>query len=181
MVVITLNMKFEQHLGLNATIIAVLAFILYYFSKWNISNLNLYHLVIVFFIFSNLPDIDHSNAKISRVFTFSFFTVGLFGVSLLLNKNILTGVFLILLAGLVIIYHLKIAEDSKDHRKFPHSFTFGFFTSLIAWYFTSFLISAIGFLCFVLHIIADNHISDAINRDIQFWKKPNIKAILNRS
>ena len=173
-------MNSESHLVLNVVILGVIFILLYFLFGWNILNLNLVHLIIAVYIFSNLPDIDNAKSKMSKTFFIFYIVLGLFGISSLFSANILVGLLQISVALILGYYHYIVAEDSKQHRKFPHTFTFGVFTSLILWFFTSFAIFLIGLLCFILHIIADNHIHNALERDIRFWTNLLRKSSLVR-
>jgi len=162
-------MNSESHLGLNVIILGAISFLFFSIFDWNILNLNLIHLFITVYILSNIADIDNSNSKISKTFFIFYIMLFIFGILNIFGTKILVGIFQILVALLLGYYHSIIAEDSYNHRKFPHTFTFGFFVSIILLVFTSFPIFIIGILCFILHIIEDNHIQGAINKDKKFW------------
>ena len=162
-------MNSESHLILNIIIIIIISTLLFYIFNWNILNLNLIHLIIAVYILSNISDIDNSKSKISKTFFIFYIMLGLYGISNIFGTKVFVGILQILVAGLLCYYHYIIAEDSYKHRKFPHTFTFGLFASIILWIFTSFPIFIIGLLCFVFHIIGDNHIRDAIEKDKKFW------------
>jgi hypothetical protein len=163
-----------QHLSLNLIIITIFSIFLYYIFNWNILNLNMIHLVIAIYIFSNISDIDHSKSLISNSFFIFYFILFLYGISNIFGVKIIIGIFQIIVSVLLGYYHYTIKEDSYKHRKFPHTFTFGLFTSLILFFFTSFPIFIIGLFCFIMHIVFDKHVLDAIEKDKAFWIGFNI-------
>lgn len=163
-------MDSEAHLGLNILFLGILFFGLYKLLGFNILDLNLFYLGIVVFVLSNISDIDNSKSRISLTFLIFYGVLGIYGVVKILNMEFFKGVFMILVAVSLWLYHSHIAEDSYKHRKFPHTFTFGLLISILVWYFTSFVISLVGLFCFTSHIIFDHYFSQAIRQDIMFWK-----------
>lgn len=164
-------MKSQEHLILNTIIILP---ILYFIYSKTIFQLNFFHLFLAIYLFSNLPDIDNSKSKITKTFFFFYLILALFGVSNIIIytfESILLGISQIIIACCLGIYHFFVAENSKKHRKFPHTFTFGLITSIIFGFFTSLQMALIAFLCFFLHIFFDNHLIQAIKTDLKNWKK----------
>ena len=163
-------MKNKEHLIYNTVFIIILFLIINFIFKINFEELNYIHLIIAIFIFSNLPDIDHSKSKITKLFFLIYFILLIYGIIDIFDKEII-GIIKIIISIFLIIYHLIIGENSSKHRKFPHTFTFGIISSIILYIFTSITISFVGFICFSLHIIEDKYFNKAINNDIKFWKK----------
>ncbi|MBN1386016.1 metal-dependent hydrolase [Candidatus Woesearchaeota archaeon] len=131
-------------------------------------SLNILHLVIAVYVFSNLPDIDNANSKMS--YTFFLFYIIFFMLGLSDHKsNPLLSIGKMMLAMLMGWYHVMVMEKGRKHRKFPHTFTFGILASLILWLYTSLPIALTGFFCFFLHLLFDRHVSAALRNDMHMW------------
>jgi hypothetical protein len=83
----------------------------------------------------------------------------------------LSFIVLIIWMALLEAYHWKFAKNDRHHRQFPHTFTFGFI-SLIIFIFISFSYIAVilAAVNFITHIVLDNHITDAFEKDVLFWR-----------
>jgi len=165
--------NFGTHLfiGLVVTITLILLFLPSYIFNLEILKLdNLISILIPSFVFSNIPDVDNKNAKISR-YLIMFFIISLilfFINSIALWQRIAISIF----SGLLVLYYLLFAEDSYDHRKFPHTFTFGLITSIfISIIFGSMIVLLIALVCFSSHILLDNHLFEAIDKDKKLWAR----------
>jgi membrane-bound metal-dependent hydrolase YbcI (DUF457 family) len=98
----------------------------------------IFPVLIVFGIFSLLPDIDHPRSRISGVFYLSMIIIIIAsGISFLLTFNPINILGILFAVGMLII-HGKYAEDSYNHRKFPHTIKF----SLIACFILFFLLNS---------------------------------------
>jgi hypothetical protein len=161
------GMKGWSHLALNIVLVFGGALVLFLLTGWNILKENILHVAFAVYCFSNLPDIDSFNSRISRSFFIFYIAIGSFGIWSLYKHGVGAGY--VTIAGLTALYHLKVAEHSSKHRKFPHSFTFGILCTLTLWHFTSLPVALIGFACFFLHILLDDHLLEALATDIRFW------------
>ncbi|MEM3373987.1 MAG: metal-dependent hydrolase [Candidatus Woesearchaeota archaeon] len=164
-------MKSQTHILLNLIILLPLLYLIYGLSFF---QLNFLHLFIAIYIFSNLPDIDNSKSKISKTFFVFYLILGFIGINNLLKytlESILIGLVQITIAIILASYHFIIADNSKKHRKFPHSFTFGIISSIIFGIFTSIEMALIAFFCFFLHLLFDNYLIQALQNDLRFWRK----------
>ena len=162
------------HLFVNA-----IALVLIYFWGY-ITGIKLpFEILVAWFIFSNLPDIDNSNSVMSAYFLIFCIGILIFGIISLVQSSILIGIVILVIGMSIIAYHFKIMDDSIHHRVFPHTFTFGLFASIILGIFTSFWIALIGFLCFCLHLTADCFYFDQYNkfRVNSYW---SLKTVLDK-
>ncbi len=163
-------MRAIHHLMLTSFILGLLGFGMYLFFGYNLLSLNLIHLTLTVYIFSNLPDIDNSNSRITRTFYLIYVLIIFSGGYLLFMGNF-SG-WLLITAGIIFfLVHFFLAKPGRDHRRFPHTFTFGILSSVILLLFTSPEIAAVGFFCFAMHIAFDNEISRAMKRDFYYIKK----------
>lgn len=150
-------MNFEEH-----TLIGIIVSAIYWFTfcKFILGIdfifSNILSIIGIFLLFTNLPDIDNSNSKITTYFALVyFFLLIIFWV----EKN-LWGLPLILFVA----YHAYIAKDNKTHRAFPHTLAFGFLASCISLFFVNYTIAIYGFTLFTFHLIVDNR--------IKLWSNP---------
>jgi len=159
-------MNWKKHL-----LFGILIFLLsVYFLKFNLFSLGVIPLFIVVIIFSLLPDIDHSKSKISFWFRFFYIILGIYsGYKFYINNEIIYLISLFL-SIILLIFHAGISSSGFKHRKFPHSFTFGIFASLIVYIFSNLPTAVIGFICFFIHLLLDNHVFKALKYDSRFWK-----------
>ena len=132
--------------------------------------------LVAWFIFSNLPDIDNSNSVMSKYLLFFCIVILIFGVVSIVQSRVVIGILALAVGLSIIIYHFRVRDDSKHHRAFPHTFTFGLFAAIIFAVFTSFWIALIGFFCFVLHLVADCFYFDRDNqlRVNSYWSLKNV-------
>jgi hypothetical protein len=160
-------MKGHHHLLISAFLLIVGSVMIYSFTGWSIFGESIIHILIAFYVFTNLPDIDSSTSIISKSFYAVYIGLAVYGLWRFVTEGSDFSYFMV--AGVLALYHVKVADDSKNHRKFPHSFTFGIAASLAHWYLTSFPIAVFGFVCFVLHLAVDMHVLAALRTDARFW------------
>ena len=139
--------------------------------------------IVSLFVFSNLSDIDNANARVSTYFLLFCIGLGGYGVYKIFNSvgdsiSLILGIVFLIIAPSLMIYHHTIQIDGWHHRRFPHTFTFGAFTSML---FSSVLLFlgfslrsvlvffVISFIYFSAHIFVDGFLDEAIQRDKQFW------------
>jgi len=129
----------------------------------------LFPILIVFGIFSLLPDIDHPRSRISGVFYLSMIIIIVAsGISFLFSFNPVNILGILFAIGMLII-HSKYAEDSYNHRKFPHTIKFSLIACLIlffllnSWYNNATYVSIItlvGAVSIFSHIWVDKYMYD---------------------
>ncbi|MBS3150370.1 metal-dependent hydrolase [Candidatus Woesearchaeota archaeon] len=159
-------MNWKSHLFISAVLTALISYLL----KINLLSMEIIPLVIAVVAFSLLPDIDHPKSKISSWFRIFYILLGIYSIYGIINGELVYSVSLAS-AILLFIFHAGISENSYRHRKFPHSFTFGVIASMILYAFTGLIIALIGFGCFTIHLLLDNHVLRAFNYDIKLWRK----------
>lgn len=167
-------MKSQFHLLLNTIIIIPLIYFIHPNLFFQLDFFNYLYLFTAIYIFSNLPDIDNSKSIISKTFFIFYVILAIIGISNLLiytYDSILKGLFQFSIAIIMATYHFLIAEDSINHRKFPHTFTFGIISSFVFGFLTSVNFFLIAFFCFFLHLLFDNYIIKALKKDLKFWRK----------
>lgn len=163
-------MNSANHLIITALAVLFLGFIFYHLFGFSLLSLNLMQLLITVYIFSNLPDIDNSNSKITKTFYILYLIMALFGIYLILI-GLSLGYILITAGIFLFIVHYLSSDPTRRHRRFPHSFTFGLISSIILFTMTSLEIAAIGFFCFFMHLALDNEIERALSRDLKYINK----------
>lgn len=165
-------MHYKEHLVISGIVNGLLLFILYGVFGVDFFQVELIiPLMVTVYIFSILPDIDHPASHISGILY--LFVIYLFGSSIYDFYKTLNPMDLlkIALAIGIFIIHIKYAEDSYLHRRFPHTFTFGVLACIILYFLVnSILVTIIGLVSFVTHILCDGHIYQAIERDKSMWK-----------
>lgn len=138
-------------------------------------NINIFELgilipiLIVFIIFSLLPDIDHPKSKISGVFRISMVLIIIYSVlSFFVRFNIL-NLLSALFAIALITLHGRYAEDSYNHRKFPHTITFSLISCIILFFLSnsmlnnnsnSLIITGVGVFSIFSHIWVDKYMHE---------------------
>lgn len=118
--------------------------------------------IVAFFLFTLIPDIDHRHSVISRVFF--IIPAGLFLSSAL---DFYLGTYFdlisfgkIALAVLLFMGHLAISKDDHHHRSIPHSLVFGAVSCFVFLLITgSILATLVAVVSFVSHVLSDKHIS----------------------
>lgn len=165
-------MHYKEHLVFSGIVNGILLFILYKVFNINIFQTELiFPLVITFYIFSILPDIDHPVSHVSAILF--LFLIYLFGSSAYDFYKTFNPIDLLKMALAVgtFILHIKYAEDSYLHRRFPHTFTFGVIACIILYFLVnSILVTVVGAISFFTHIFGDGHIYQAIERDKNMWR-----------
>ena len=164
-------MNYREHLVLGAIPNIIFILIITFLFKVDIFQDYAFPLIITFFIFSLLPDIDHSYSKISIMFIISLICLVVYSVieffkswNFLLLLGILLGI-----GGLVL--HFWYAEDSYTHRRIPHTFTFGILACIVLFFIVnSIWVVIVGFISFFTHIFLDGHIREALEKDKKIWK-----------
>jgi hypothetical protein len=143
-------MKGHMHLLLNA-IALIGAYLILFLLGIELPHMNVFLAIAVFYVFSTLPDIDSSTSGISKSLFMAYLALAGYGIWLMSMK----GIILIIIAAALAAYHWTMSENSKHHRKFPHSILFGSVCSGILWYFTSWPYAILGMICFCLHLLED--------------------------
>ena len=151
-------MHYKEHLVISGIVNGLLLFILYGVFGVDFFQVELIiPLMVTVYIFSILPDIDHPASHISGILY--LFVIYLFGSSIYDFYKTLNPMDLlkIALAIGIFIIHIKYAEDSYLHRRFPHTFTFGVLACIILYFLVnSILVTIIGLVSFVTHILCDS-------------------------
>ena len=159
----------EGHLFVSGVLNIIFLGILYLLGINVFQMVIIFPALIVFGIFSLLPDIDHPRSRISGVFYLSMIIIIIAsGISFLLTFNPINILGILFAVGMLII-HGKYAEDSYNHRKFPHTIKF----SLIACFILFFLlnpwnnnatyvsiITLVGAISIFSHIWVDKYMYD---------------------
>ena len=165
-------MHYKEHLVFSGIVNGIFLFILYKVFGINIFQTELiFPLIITFYIFSILPDIDHPVSHVSGILY--LFLIYLFGSSAYDFYKTFNSIDLlkIALAVGIFIVHIKYAEDSYLHRRFPHTFTFGVIACIILYFLVnSILVTVVGAISFFTHILSDGHIDQTTERDKDMWR-----------
>jgi hypothetical protein len=143
-------MKGHMHLLVNAIVLIGVCLALFLLGV-GFPRMNPFLAIAVFYVFSTLPDIDSSTSGISKSLFMAYLALAGYGIWLMSMK----GVILIIISAVLALYHWNVSENSKHHRKFPHSILFGAICSGILWYFTSWPYAILGIGCFCLHLLED--------------------------
>lgn len=161
-------MNYKEHLIFSGIVNGIFLFILY-----NVFNINPFQtdfmagfpLLITFYIFSILPDIDHPASHVSSIlYLFLIFLIvssvydfyKTFNPVALLKIALAIGIF---------IAHRNYAEDSYLHRRFSHTFTFGVIACIILYFLVnSVVVTIVGAISFFTHILGDGHLDQAIEQ-----------------
>lgn len=119
-------------------------------------------LIVTFYVFSLLPDIDHPLSRISGIFY--LFVIGLFLISLwslLINRFNFVDLFKMIVAVGLFIIHQGYSRDRSDHRRFPHTFKFGAISCIILFLLVnSWIVTIVGVISFSSHIWADKYMHE---------------------
>lgn len=162
-------MNAEGHLFVSGVLNIIFLGIIYLFDV-NVFQIGIFFpILIVFGIFSLLPDIDHPRSRISGVFYLSMILI-IFasGISFLLTFNPINIIGILFAVGMLIL-HSKYAEDSYNHRKFPHTIKFSLIACFIlffllnSWYNNASYVSIItlvGVVSIFSHIWVDKYMYD---------------------
>lgn len=165
-------MHYKEHLVFSGIVNGIFLFMLYKVFNVNIFQTELiFPLVITFYIFSILPDIDHPASHVSGILY--LFLIYLFGSSAYDFYKTFNPIDLlkIALAVGIFIVHIKYAKDSYLHRRFPHTFTFGVIACIILYLLVnSILVIVVGAISFFTHILSDGHLDQAVGRDKDIWR-----------
>ena len=177
-------MRYTEHLVLSGIVNGAFLFILYMNFHVDIFRAELIvPLVGTFYIFSILPDIDHSKSHASGIlnlFLVCIFCFSAFNFYRTFNPLDLAK---IIIATTIFIVHVKYSENSRLHRKFPHTFTFGIVACLLLYLLAnSILVCMVGAISFFTHILSDGYVMRAIEKDRTLWRLAGsrITAIKNR-
>ena len=165
-------MYYKEHLVFSGIINGIFLFTLYKFLNVNIFQTELiFPLIITFYIFSILPDIDHPASHVSGIlYLFLIYLVGSSAYDLYKTLNPIDLLKIALAVGIFIV-HIKYAEDSYLHRKFPHTLTFGAIVCIILYFLvSSILITIVGAISFFTHILCDGHLNKTIGREKEMWR-----------
>lgn len=164
-------MKGTHHLFVGFVCTGVLVVLLTLFTSFSIFEHNIVHVVLSVYVFSLLPDIDSSTSKISKMFFFVYVGLFVWGGFDVFRDDMVVGLGKVIGSIFLAFYHLSVAENSRRHRKFPHSFTFGILCSVGLGLIISVFMGVLGFFCFVVHLICDGYVIGALRQDSRFWKK----------
>ncbi len=175
-------MYYKEHLVFSGIVNGIFLFLLYKIFNINIFQTEIiFSLLITFYIFSILPDIDHPASHVSGIlYIFLIYFSVYSGYNFYKNFNPIDLLKIALAVGIFIV-HIKYAEDSYLHRRFPHTFTFGIISCIILYFLVnSILITIVGAISFFTHILSDGHLDQAIERDKKIWRlfRFKIKEIL---
>ncbi len=165
-------MHYKEHLIASGIVNGIFLFGLYKLSSFNILESELLGaLIITFYIFSILPDIDHPGSHISGIlYLFLIYLLGSSTYDFYKTFNPIDLVKIGLVIGIFMV-HINYAEDSYLHRRFPHTFTFGVIACIILYFLVnSILITLVGAISFFTHILSDGHLDQAIERDKDMWR-----------
>jgi len=168
-------MNYKEHLvfsGMVNGIFLLFLFILYkFFNVIFFQTELIFPLIITFYIFSILPDIDHPASHVSGIlFLFLIYLVVSSAYEFYNTFNLIALLKIALAVGIFIV-HIKYAEDSYLHRRFPHTFTFGVIACIILYFLVnSILVTIVGAISFFTHILSDGHLDQAIERDKELWE-----------
>lgn len=164
-----INLNAEGHLFVSGVLNIIFLGILYLLGI-NVFQMGIiFPVLIVFGIFSLLPDIDHPRSRISGVFYLSMIII-IFasGISFLLTFNPINILGILFAIGMLVL-HGKYAEDSYNHRKFPHTIKFSLIACFIlffllnSWYNNASYVSTItlvGAISIFSHIWVDKYMYD---------------------
>ncbi|MCX6775851.1 MAG: hypothetical protein NT130_03330 [Candidatus Micrarchaeota archaeon] len=178
------NMRYTEHLVLSGIVNGAFLFILYMTFHIDVFRAELIvPLLMTFYIFSILPDIDHQKSHASGIL--NLFLIYLFGSSAFDFYNTFNPFDLakIIIAIAIFIVHAKYSENSYLHRKFPHTFTFGIVACLLLYFLAnSILVCMVGAISFFTHILSDGYVIRAIEKDRTLWRLvgSKITAIKNK-
>lgn len=126
----------------------------------------LFPILIVFGIFSLLPDIDHSRSKISGLLQIIMVLIIIYSLITFFLASKYFNLVFALLAIIVLKIHGGYAEDSYDHRKFPHTITFSFISCIVLFFLSNLILKSntsaliltgIGAISVFSHIWADKY------------------------
>lgn|GEM_PF-2030962 len=155
-------MNASGHLFISALFNLVFLGFLYFILKIDpLETKIIFPLILTFYVFSLLPDIDHPLSRISCVFY--LFVIGLFLISLfsLFNKFNFFDLIKIIAAVSLFIIHQVYSLNSPDHRRFPHTFTFGAISCIILFLLVnSLIVTFVGAISFSSHIWADKYMHE---------------------
>lgn len=129
-------------------------------------------LVITIFVFSTLPDIDHSKSKPSKILQAALLTGFMYyGTDFLTGRAFGSLAKSFALLGALFL-HWNYAADSYKHRRFPHTYTFGALAGIALYFLTnSITITAAGSVSFLTHIITDGYFVKAYKNDKKLWRR----------
>jgi hypothetical protein len=159
----------EEHLTINAIIVAPIFLLLYW--AFNINLDYLYYLIPAWFIFSILPDIDHAGSKVTGFLILGYIGALIFGVYSLFNSNVLLGIVSIITTLTIATYHFSVMGDGYNHRVFPHTFTFGAIFAIIFGLVTTLSATIFAFIFFALHLKMDENQYWGLNEILEYDKK----------
>jgi len=126
----------------------------------------LFPILLIFGIFSLLPDIDHSRSKISGLLQIAMVLVIIYSLITFFLASKYFNLVFALLAVIVLKIHSGYAEDSYDHRKFPHTITFSLISCIVLFFLTyltlknnanALILTGIGTISVFSHIWADKY------------------------
>ncbi|MFH1505998.1 MAG: metal-dependent hydrolase [archaeon] len=162
---------YKEHITLGILFTVAFFLILYFAFKIDVLSTNiLVPSIITILIFSLLPDIDHKESIISGFLhvVAGMAIIAIIAKAIPLNyASFLTVAFV----GYLEYYHWSYARADRNHRQFPHTFTFGIISSAVFFFITlSWVVLIVAFLTFVSHILADGYIPKAIQKDKELWQ-----------
>ncbi len=159
-------MNAEGHLFVSGVLNIIFLGILYLLGV-NVFQIDiLFPVLIVFGIFSLLPDIDHSRSKISGLLQIAMVLIIIYSLITFFLASKYFNLVFALLAVIVLKIHSGYAEDSYDHRKFPHTITFSFISCIVLFFLSyltlknnanTLILTGIGTISVFSHIWADEY------------------------
>jgi len=172
-------MDYKEHLIVSGIVNGLFLFGLYKLFNFDILESELlWPLIITFYIFGILPDIDHPGSHISGLIQWSL--IYIFGSSIYYFYKTLNWIYIprIILAVAIYFVHITYAEDSYLHRRFPHTFTFGSIACTVLYLLVgSLLVTMVGAISFFTHILSDGNLGEAVERDKEFFEKIGFKIM----
>ena len=130
------------------------------------------YIIIGVSVFSELPDIDHSRSKASRLLSVGLLLLTVYSLFLYYQSGNELDLFESMVWVVIFIIHRNYALSSKKHRRFPHTFTFGVLASSAVFFISgSAIVSVLCFVSFFSHLVADTHVTQALKKDKRIFKK----------
>ena len=146
-------MNYQQHIVLSLLVNGSLLFVLSRFFVIEILTLSM---ILTWYLFSILPDIDHTGSHVSAMLRLFLLYIAASSVYDFVKTLGLFNIVKVVLSLGVFIVHVGYAETGYKHRRFPHTFTFGVLSCLILLLLVnSIVVALVGLISFFLHILSD--------------------------
>jgi hypothetical protein len=148
-------MNRNAHLAVGFITVAIAVLVSHWLCGWfNIDIQTLISLIVITYIFSLLPDIDHK----SGTCTWLFLGTGIVGIiiSLLNNQYHFTSLDNLMWPSIILLGLTFLTANFMGHRKFIHSITFDLIiSSLLYFVVRDWTLCLIAFISFYSHLAAD--------------------------